>query len=236
MSLLQYQRIWDDGQPGWGRHSFNDAINAGYSGSDISNFVNSGQIRIGQKALDMAYGAGAASRGNQLVQQQYESQLQGYRNQLDDYTRQVNAITGQYQTALGDVNRLTGEVQDWTGKFQQSQSAYEAAKAQADAYKEEAVSRQLSGLRTGTTGGAGGGNNYDPYGLATGEPRYRTGSPAEENLVSVKQDVDPTDSVLSHKGPVVQAIRTGSATGPSTQEKRAPVSTGSGSYYASRFG
>lgn len=228
---------------GFGLQWYNRAKGQGLTPTQIAGAVPGSGMPMGWRARD-AMAADLSQIGQQAaqaanLQQQirgYEGQLGSYRSQLDDYTRQVNAITGQYQTALGDVNRLTGEVQDWTGKFQESQSAYEAAKAQADAYKEEAVGRQLSGLRTGATGAGGGGSSYDPYGLATGEPRYRTGSPAEENLVSVKQEVDPTDSVLSQKGPVVHAIRAGTAGGSSSQESRAPVKSGNGSYYASRFG
>ena len=182
MSLLQYQRIWDDGQPGWGKHSFNAAASAGHSASDISNFVNSGQIRIGKRAMDMAHGAGLTSRANEQLlaaqQQQfaaqaqnYQNQLSSYQNQLSDYSNRISSITDKYTAAQGQVGKLEASVADWTGKFNEKSQAYEAAKAQADAYKEEAVSRQLAGLRGGSTAGGTVGAR-GPLDLASGKSIY----------------------------------------------------------------
>ena len=240
MSMLNFQRMWDDGQPGWGRHSFDDAIRAGYTGSDIAAFVNSGQIRIGKKAQDMAYGAGAASRGNAQAlaaqQQQFDSQLANYQSQLSDYTNRIADITDRYTASQGEVGRLEASVADWTGKFQESQAAYEAAKAQADAYKEEAVSRQLSGLRAGsTTAGTGGARG--PLDLTSGKSIYRTGGPKKNTIVEIKEEISPTDSVLANKGPVVQQIRSvrpTPASAPATPQ--AGAAARGGTYYASRFG
>lgn len=239
MSLLSYQRTWDDGQPGWGRRSFDDAIRAGYTGSDISNFVNSGQIRIGKNALDMAYGADAASRGNAQAlaaqAQNYQNQLSSYQNQLSDYSNRISSITDKYTASQGQVGKLEASVADWTGKFNEKSQAYEAAKAQADAYKEEAVSRQLAGLRGGSTAGGTVGAR-GPLDLASGKSIYRTGGPKKNTIVEVKEEISPTDSVLARKGPVVERIAAVRRTNAPVQSQGPSAPAGAtGSYYASRF-
>lgn len=246
MSLLQYQRIWDDGQPGWGKHSFNAAASAGHSASDISNFVNSGQIRIGKRAMDMAHGAGLTSRANEQLlaaqQQQfaaqaqnYQNQLSSYQNQLSDYSNRISSITDKYTAAQGQVGKLEASVADWTGKFNEKSQAYEAAKAQADAYKEEAVSRQLAGLRGGSTAGGTVGAR-GPLDLASGKSIYRTGGPKKNTIVEVKEEISPTDSVLARKGPVVERIAAVRRTNAPVQSQGPSAPTGAtGSYYASRF-
>ena len=232
MSLLSFSRTWDDGAPGWGQHSFNDAINAGYSGSDIAAFVNSGQIRIGQKAMDMAHGASSASRGNQAAiaaaQQQFDSQLQGYRTQLDDWTNRYSNMTNQYQTALAGKN-------EFEGKFKQASEDYEEAKALAEAYKGEAVNRQLDSLRRGGTYQGG---QTTPYasiaaGAVSNRPRHE-----DSMQIDVDKGVSAEDSVLATKGPVIDVIRGGNSSsnrGPQSGSASAG-SRDPNQHYVNRFG
>jgi len=247
MSLLNYSTTWNDGQPGWGKESFNAAINAGYTGSEIAAFVNSGQARIGEKARDMAHGASSASRGNQAAiaaaeqaakqaaKQQYNSQLQSYQTQLSDWSNKFNDVTNQYQTALTGKNEAEGRATEFEGKFQQATEDYESAKKLAETYKGEAVNRQLDSIRRGATYQGGQTNPYAS--IASGAVSNRQ-SQDKDMLVHVDKQVRAEDSVLASKGPVVQAIGSGNSI-PRRQPDNNPLAGGGNqqaNYYANRFG
>ena len=172
----------------------------------------------------------------------YRNQISGFQNQLSNYQGQVGNLTTQYQNALADNATIKQERDDFEKKFGEQSALYEQARAEADTYREQAVGRQLSGLRSGASAGganqtsyAGGGN------LASGRSGYRSSARDQDKEIAdyVIEQGGITDSVLSREGPVVQMMdrdRRPRAQGSASQPGRRTTSAGSGSYYASRFG
>lgn len=172
----------------------------------------------------------------------YRSQISGFQNQLSNYQGQVGNLTTQYQSALADNATIKQERDDFEKKFGEQSALYEQARAEADTYREQAVGRQLSGLRSGASAGganqtsyAGGGN------LSSGRSGYRSSARDQDKEIAdyVIEQGGITDSVLSREGPVVQMMdrdRRPRAQGSASQSGRRTTSAGTGSYYASRFG
>ena len=120
MSIYQqFARTWNDGQSGFGRHSYNDAIAAGYTPAQIASAV-SGQ-RVGQRAQDMiaaaqpAYSSGRSSARDDYqgvidgLNSQiggYTNQISGLNNQINEYTTRVNTLTNQYDDALKTIDEV----------------------------------------------------------------------------------------------------------------------------------
>ena len=159
-----------------------------------------------------------------------------------NYQGQVGNLTTQYQSALADNATIKQERDDFEKKFGEQSALYEQARAEADTYREQAVGRQLSGLRSGASAGganqtsyAGGGN------LSSGRSGYRSSARDQDKEIAdyVIEQGGITDSVLSREGPVVQMMdrdRRPRAQGSASQSGRRTTSAGTGSYYASRFG
>ena len=171
----------------------------------------------------------------------YRSQISGFRISYN-YQGQVGNLTTQYQSALADNATIKQERDDFEKKFGEQSALYEQARAEADTYREQAVGRQLSGLRSGASAGganqtsyAGGGN------LSSGRSGYRSSARDQDKEIAdyVIEQGGITDSVLSREGPVVQMMdrdRRPRAQGSASQSGRRTTSAGTGSYYASRFG
>lgn len=235
---------------GFGINPYQNAINAGYSPAQIAAAIPGSGLPVGQAAQDRL-AADLARLDSQARQaDSYASQLSGYQDQLNNYSNQINSLTSQYnnalqqsqlfqqqatqwQTTAGEYGKQRDDwmtkASDWESQFKTKSSEYEAARAEADRYREEAVGRQLAGLRGGMTQ-AGGGYAARDANIASGRTAYRPGQ--EDSAVKIEKNISATDSVLAKKGPVVQAIRTAS------QARQAPQSApqaGTGSYYASRF-
>ena len=163
-----------------------------------------------------------ASRANQA--DSYRQQLDGYQSQFNAYQNQINTLTGQYNTALQQAS-------DWEQEFSRKSAEYEAARAEADRYQEEAVGRQLAGLRGGSTV-AGSGFAAQSGDATTGRTAFQDGS--DDAGLRIDKGITATDPLMARKGPVVQRIRT--AAQSSGNPAASLASGGSGSYYASRFG
>ena len=108
---------------------------------------------------------------------------------------------------------------------------WEAARDEAQRYRNEAVGRQLQGLRGGAT--AGGSNNTQGGGgtLASGRTGYRA---FDDKAIEIEKNIQAESGALSGKGPVVQRIAARRPAGNQAQ-RQAQGQGGSGSYYASRF-
>ena len=139
----------------------------------------------------------------------YRNQISGFQNQLSNYQGQVGNLTTQYQSALADNATIKQERDDFEKKFGEQSALYEQARAEADTYREQAVGRQLSGLRSGASAGganqtsyAGGGN------LSSGRSGYRSSTRDQDKEIAdyVIEQGGITDSVLSREGPVVQMM------------------------------
>ena len=189
----------------------------------------------------------AQNAQNQIDQYQstindYRSQISGFQSQLSNYQGQVGNLTTQYQSALADNATIKQERDDFEKKFGEQSALYEQARAEADTYREQAVGRQLSGLRSGASSGganqtayAGGGN------LSSGRSGYRSSARDQDKEIAdyVIEQGGITDSVLSREGPVVQMMdkdRRGPAKRAPSQIRDRTSGAGTGSYYASRFG
>lgn len=193
-------------------------------------------------AQNQAQSAQSAIDRYQSTINDYRSQISGFQNQLSNYQGQVGNLTTQYQSALADNATIKQERDDFEKKFGEQSALYEQARAEADTYREQAVGRQLSGLRSGASAGganqtsyAGGGN------LSSGRSGYRSSARDQDKEIAdyVIEQGGITDSVLSREGPVVQMMdrdRRPRAQGSASQPGRRTTSAGSGSYYASRFG
>lgn len=240
------------GGGGLGLVPYQNARNAGYTPAQIAGALPGSGLPVGEKAQWQLQADLAAMENQARAASSYQSQLDGYQRQLSDYSSQINSLTGQYQNALNQSNvfqqqatqwqSTAGEygkqrdewmtkAGDWENQFTTKSAEYEAARAEADRYREEAVGRQLAGLRGGSTQGGGGYAARDAS-LTSGKTAYRPGS--DDSMVKVEKNISATDSVLARKGPVVQAIRTASQARPAAAQ--VANQGGTGSYYAGRFG
>ena len=166
----QFARTWNDGDRGFGRYSYSDAISAGYTPAQIAASV-AGQ-RVGQRAQDMiaaaqpAYSRGESS-GRSSARDDYQgiidglnNQISGYTNQIsglnnriNDYTLQVNDLTNKYDDALVTIDEVETARDKFESDLIKRTGEYEAARAEADRYREEAVGQQLRAVRSGSTAG-----------------------------------------------------------------------------------
>lgn len=219
---------------GLGLEPYTRARNAGYSASQIAAaFPGSGLPAMGWRAQaalsnDLQQTAQRAASASQA-----SSAADSYRRQLDDYTARFSDLTNKYAGAMARQAELQSSVADWEGKWNKSQSDYEEAKRLADSYKEEAVSRQLSGLQSGTTVQ---GRQATPFsGIGGGATAVSRQTDDKESAFSIEKSIDAEDSVLSRKGPVVQTIgrAANSSAGGGTGR---PSLAGGTRYYAGRFG
>lgn len=251
----QFKRSWNDGEYGFGRHSYNDAINAGYTPSEIAQGVVG--KRIGRRAQDMlnasqpAYSGGYSS-GQSDAAAQYRDQIAGlndqianfntriadYDSQIAGYRTKVTDLTGQYNTAIEERDQNAADRDDFQRQFREASDRYEQEKLTADRYREEAISNQLRAVRSGATAGAGGQQQVQRGSLSSGKTGYSGDDKDISDLAeSMKAQGGLTDSVLSREGPVVQQLSGGGGGGrTSSGNQRNPRnSAGTGSYYASRF-
>ena len=168
----------------------------------------------------------------------YEDRIRGFQRDIDDYRFRNNELQGQYTNALGQVqdwttkaNEFQKQSADWEDQFNQRTVDWETARDEAQRYRNEAVGRQLQGLRGGAT--TGGSNNTQGGGgtLASGKTGYRA---FDDKAIEIEKNIKAESGALSGKGPVVQRI---AARRPSSDQaqRQSQGQGGSGSYYASRF-
>lgn len=224
---------------GSGMQSYRRALDAGYTPQQIAAAAPASGLSIGWRLRDTigtinaGSQAAAAAQQSQAAAQSYQSQLSSYKSQLDDYSRRFADVNNQYQTALAGKTKAEGLATEWEGKWNKSQSDYEEAKRLADSYKEEAVSRQLSGLQSGTTVQ---GRQATPFGgLGGGATAVSRTADDKESPFSIEKKIEAEDSVLSRKGPVVEMIGRSSASPSSSSAAKRSLAGGT-SHYAGRFG
>lgn len=248
----QFKRTWNDGNHGFGRHSYNDAIAAGYTPAQIASAV-AGK-RVGQRAQDMiaaaqpAYSTGQ-SAGRSAARDDYQgiidslntqiggytNQISGLNNQINEYTTRVNTLTNQYDDALKTIDEVETARDKFESDLEQRTAEYEAARAEADAYREEAVGQQLRAVRSGSTAGGANQSQRMQGSLAGGRTGYSSDSGSDVGKIAelLRAQGGLTDSVLNRKGPVVEQL--GGAPQASREANRRSPDAGTGSYYASRF-
>lgn len=248
MSLARFGRTWDDGQVGFGSESYSDAINAGYSASDINNFINSGSMRAGRRATDMASAGAAAQQQANAKNASYESRISafqdqinsfnaersGYQSRISDFTNQVSNLSNQYQSALTQSQEYQREASDWQDQFKDKSAEYEVARGEADRYRNEAVGQQLRAMKSGaTTGGAN--STTQRGGLAGGRSQYQRGS---NDDIDVEKNISAESGALSSKGAAVKKMNTSQRrqTAPEGRPNQGLASGSTNGYYASRFG
>lgn len=224
---------------GSGMASYRNALDAGYSPQQIAAAAPSSGLSVGWRLRDtigtINAGSQAAAAAAQATSQaaNYQSQLSSYKSQLDDYSRRFSDVNNQYQSALSGKATAEGLATEWEGKWNQSQTDYEEAKRLADSYKEEAVSRQLSGLQSGTTIQ---GRQATPFGgLGGGATAVSRTADEKQSPFSIEKKIEAEDSVLSRKGPVVETIGRSSSSPTSSSAAKRSLAGGT-SHYAGRFG
>ena len=257
----QFARTWGDDKPGFGRHSYNDAIAAGYTNQQIQNAI-AGR-RVGTRAQDMiaaglasdaqsAQRAADAASGYQSRIRDLEGQIGGYtsqisnlNNSINNYVNQVGTLTNQYNTALNQYNeqvketeRVQGEADEFERQFTEASARADQFQAEADRYREEAVGQQLRAVRSGSTAGGANQSGNMQGSLTSG----RTGYSSDKSDIGKVAEIlraqgGLTDSVLNRKGPVVEQLSGGGANRVSaaSDAKKRAVQQGTGSYYATRF-
>ena len=248
----QYARVWNTGVKGFGIESYNAARAAGLSNAQIQSGT-AGRL-VGRRATDMinagistenALAGQIRSAQNEAAGYKsqlsgYESQLSNYRGQLDNYMNQVNNLSSQYQTALSRQQEIQSEADKWQSDFRDMSSKYETEKAEADRYRNEAVGRQLQGVRSGsTTSGSQATIGAGQGSLTGGGQRFQSDRPQSELARMVKDEGGLTDSVLANKGPVVERMtaerRQSPSAGQSSPSLAAGRTSSTSGYYASRF-
>ncbi|HAX05196.1 MAG TPA: hypothetical protein DCX77_05910 [Acidimicrobiaceae bacterium] len=248
MSILHQFR---GSQGGFGLQSYNRARAAGLNPKQIAAAMGSSGMSLGYRARD-AIIRDTASQAEGLKQQrnaaqsqaaslrsQYEGQIADYKKRLDDYSGRVSSLTNQYQSALKESQGYQAQATEWQGKYTKKTGEYEAAKQEADRYRNEAVGRQLSQIRSGgTTKGsqASVGGGIGDY--RKGGQTFQSGSGDTALTRAAKAEGGLTDSVLNRKGPVVERLQTRAsqtAPGGNSNQGLASGRTGTTNYYASRF-
>ena len=170
----------------------------------------------------------------------YETRIKNFEKDIDDYKYKEQQLRGQYDTALQDVQNWTtkaGEYQraasDWENQFTQKSAEYEAARDEAAMYRNEAVGRQLAGLRSGATSGGSNAGRMATGTLASGKSGYQV---ADDKAVEIEKNIKAESGLLARKGPVVERIAARRSEQGNAPSKSATPASQSGSYYASRFG
>lgn len=241
MSILHQFR---GDQGGFGLQSYNRARAAGLNPKQIAAAMGSSGMSLGWRARD-AIIRDTASQAEGLKQQrnaaqseasslrsQYEGQIADYKKRLDDYSGRVSSLTNQYQSALKESQGYQAQATEWQGKYTKKTGEYEAAKQEADRYRNEAVGRQLSQIRSG------GSTKGSQASVGAGIGDYKRGGQTFQSgdtalVKAAKAEGGLTDSVLNRKGPVVERLQTRTnQTAPS--QGLASGRTGT-NYYASRF-
>ena len=223
---------------GSGLQSYRAALDAGYSPQQIAAAAPGSGLSVGWRLADTIATINAGSQASAAAAQaqsqaaNYESQLSSYKSQLDDYSRRFSDVNNQYQTALSGKAEAEGIATEWEGKWNTSQSDYEEAKKLAESYKEEAVSRQLSGLQSGRTTQ---GTQATPFsGLAGGASAISKAASDKESALAIENKISAEDSVLSRKGPVVEMMNAGRGSGTGSEQATRSLAGGT-RHYASRF-
>lgn len=213
---------------GFGQNSYQNAINAGHTPAQIAAALPGSGLAAGpiaqQRLSTDLQGLESAARAGEAAQQQFNSALSEYQARFDEATRG-------YQSALSDSAKYKSDYEDYKAK-------YDALDAERKAEQEAQVSQQLSSLRSGSVASGVPGSGLGS--LSSGSSAYSRGSAGSSDgvLSNYWRNSDPTDSVLDHKGPVVEAMSdsSGSMAARSEARQRALARGAGSSYYASRFG
>lgn len=193
---------------------------------------------------------GGTSGGNTSDILAYQSQLDDYRNQLSEntfkladyesqlgrYKSDLEASKNQYNEVLGKYNESTGRISTLSQELEKVKADAELNRSNLEAYKKDTVSQQLDILRRG--GSSSQGPSSGQANLASGGTAMSR-APQRTSGVNVVANVDATDSVLDHRGPVVDVMRSSSPSSYVTARQRSLAASGASSaagYYASRFG
>jgi hypothetical protein len=230
---------------GFGLASYRQAVDSGYSPSEILRLLPGSGLTVGEKAqtqLDQdwksitdratnaGYYAGLAERYKTEVES-YETDVDDYKTKLSDYSSTFDNLKSQYSAAL---------VQ------QQSASAQAASeKKRADDLEQQRkdeqelqVAQQVSSLRSGSTASGGGGTGLGSLSSGGTSRSIATGGRSGGILDRAYQDIDPTDSVLNRDVATSASNEVRSSGGSRAQARQRALTSGAtaGQYYARRFG
>lgn len=231
MSIYDQFKTTFQGITGFGAKSYERALAAGYSHSEISQALSGGTEdgssgkTVGRRAQGMAIQGVQAERDKKELE-----------DQIEKYASDVAELKSQYSAALAGTEAAEAKASEFEDQLSAKTDEFDQLQQEADVYREQAVGQQLAGLRSGAS--SGGSNQTGALGgtLASGEPNLsgRSGSDASSLADIARSEGGLTDSVLtSSKGPVVEKIEKRQT----SYQSGAPSSLtgGSADYYSNRF-
>jgi len=210
---------------GSGMASYRAALGAGYTPQQIAAAVPGSGLSVGWRLANTISTINTVASQAASQSAAYENQLGSYKSQLDDYQNRFSDV-------LSERAKAEGLATEWEGKWNKSQADYEKAKNLAEAYKDESVSRQLSGLQSGRT--AQGAQATPISGLAGGASAISKAASDKESALAIENKISAEDSVLSRKGPVVEMMNAGRGSGTGSEQATRSLAGGT-RHYASRF-
>lgn len=224
---------------GLGQAGLDRARAAGLTDAEIRQLLpGSGVQGVGYKAAN-SLGLSDTSEsltGSQIYERAFQASLSDYKKELDQKVGAIQARSTQLESDLS------------TARFEQGRivAEREEARARADAYEKEkkteqelAVNEQLRNIRSGSTvsGSPGSGLGSLTAGSSTNRGRSIGKSERGSVLDNYIRSIDPTDSVLDERGPVVDAIGDpGRRAEAQAAVRRRGLASGTAGYYARRFG
>lgn len=223
---------------GFGITSYQAAVAAGYSPSEILRLLPGSGLNVGEKArtqLDQDWKAitdKATSAGTYAdLADRYRVDAEDYKSKLSDYSSTFNNLSNQYSDALA--------------KQQSSAAQAEAEKKRADELEKQRkdeqeiqVSQQLSSLRGGYTASGGGSTGLGSLSSGSTTRSISTGARSGGVLDRAYQDIDPTDSVLNRDvaAGVARQVRNPSGARAQARQRALAGGASAGQYYSRRFG
>ena len=223
---------------GFGMTSYQQAVAAGYSPSEILRLLPGSGLAVGEKArtqldqdwksiTDKATNAGTYAD----LAERYRTDAEDYKSKLSDYSSTFSNLTNQYSEALA--------------KQQSSAAQAESEKKRADDLEQQRkdeqeiqVSQQLNSLRGGYTASGGGSTGLGSLSSGSTTRSISTGARSGGVLDQAYKDIDPTDSVLNRDVAVGAARQVQGGGGVRAQARQRALAGGvsAGQYYSRRFG
>lgn len=110
----KFARTWDDDKKGFGRHSYNDAISAGYTPAQIAAAVEGKRVGVrGQELIDaykLAANTARESGRTAGYSSGYDTAKDDYRDQIDDYKERIR----DYKSDISDYD---DKIEDFRGRI-----------------------------------------------------------------------------------------------------------------------
>ena len=241
------QSGWDNymGQLQGGRNVYEVAHEIQYSKEGRDYAASQDAIRRGHIADAQMHANNRAQRAEHKLAGLesriggYEDRIRGFERDIDDYRNRNNQLQQQYTGALGQVQNWTNKANEfqqqasnWENQFNKRTGEWEAARSEAERYRNEAVGRQLQGLRSGSTVGGANARGGPTGTLSSGRSGYRA---MDDRAVEIEKNIKAESGALASKGPVVERLVAAQRARSASPQRGSAPPAQSSSYYASRF-